>query len=622
MRWFNVNSIGFRLFLAISGLCAAFVAYSAWSVTAIDNSSQIVKDTYDRPLQALNYARSANATFYRLRMKLVSGETTAPDELADLFLEDLAVARDRSLSAKSRDQVNAIETRFQEWRTAISGDNLRPAVSERDIANSISLAFDELTETMAADSFMERQRSVNAVETSRRIALAGSAAGVMFSLFIVFILARQIVRPLSLAAGVADRISGGDFTVSIPTERRDETGALLRSMNIMQKSITSMIEREEARRKSAEVRMVDALDKTSAAILLLDREGGVIFANRQVFEFFPELNKHIAEGRTLDDAVQALQRRELNAIAQGDDAPSDEVRLANGRWVHATQSVTREGEAIQVWTDITPLREREERLKIATAQAQAASAAKSRFLANISHELKTPLNAIIGFSEIIHSESFGSLGSPEYKEYSKYVLGGGRRLLELISEVLELAREGGERADIQMGPVRLRDAIDHAVGCLMESATAAGVRLIADAAPDDIWVWGEESRLAHAFRNLISNGIKFSKSDGVVRLSVLDEGAMARIIIADNGVGMNPSDIPLALSAFDQLDGELTRRHEGAGTGLPFAKAVIDQHGGQLTVESALGAGTSVSISLLNAKLIARGSLSIPAAAARTSLAS
>jgi len=296
----------------------------------------------------------------------------------------------------------------------------------------------------------------------------------------------------------------------------------------------------------------------------------------------------------------------------------DEIQTAEGMWLRVSRSSMRDGGVVMVLADISDIKEREERLKIATGQAEAASRAKTRFLANISHELKTPLHNIIGFSEIIHNESFGPLGSPDYKDYAKYILSGGKRLLELILDVLEIAKQVDDAQDASMEPATAAQIVAGAVARISEEAVKAGVAIDVEPAFADGWIWGEREKLERALANILSNAVKFSPREARVSVTFSKDGGFISIIVSDHGIGMRPEDVPLALSAFDQVDGALGRKFEGAGIGLPYAKSVIDRHGGRIDIQTAPGEGATVTVRLLNAAEVPAGALTIPTPSARS----
>lgn len=603
------SSIAAKLILAVLLSSAFFSAYAVWSVGAITRSSDIVKDTYDKPLQALNFARSANASFYSMQTNALRVARAEFDEAYTLVLEDLDIARERSLSEESRMQAVTLAGAVTQWRDLVIDEWEKTGPAEQllhPLVSRIEDGFTVLAETLAADSFLQRQISVDTIDTSRRFAVASIFGALALGLALSLLLARFIITPLRTAATAADRISHGDFSAEIPQGPADETGAVLQSMRIMQARVSDMLAREEARAQSAETRLIDALEKTEAAVFLLDDVGRIQFANTAAHAAASEENM---EGWAYADALGAIGVG-WEAIVEG-----AEVETSAGRWLTITRSPTSDGGAVVVWTDVTELKDRETRLKIAIRQAEAASAAKTRFLGAISHELKTPLNSVIGFADIIKAESFGPLGSDNYKDYADYIVKGGRRLLELVTEVLEIARTEDDQAESSGAPIEANALLVDVAASFGEADRA---RIQVSPPKDGLWIWGGEARLVHALRNIVGNALKFSDPSEPVTVSADGSDAFIAIRVIDRGVGMRPEDVPLALSAFDQVDGERTRQFEGAGTGLPFAKSVVESLGGRIEIQSALGEGATVTIYLFNADSVAHGSLSIPTSELRS----
>ena len=236
----------------------------------------------------------------------------------------------------------------------------------------------------------------------------------------------------------------------------------------------------------------------------------------------------------------------------------------------------------------------------ALGEAQIADRAKSEFMANVSHELRTPLNAIIGFSELIESKPFGPIGDERYAEYVANIRSSGEHLRDVINDILDLSAAQAANAPIEVEEIMPASAIGTALRIVESQAQYAGITLEADIPPDLGRMRSNSRRLKQILLNLLSNAIKFTESGGRVDVVVRrDEVAGALIItVADTGIGMDQQDIPLALTPFGQLDAALTRRFEGTGLGLPLAKSFTERMGGTLTIVSAAGAGTTVTVSL------------------------
>jgi len=246
-------------------------------------------------------------------------------------------------------------------------------------------------------------------------------------------------------------------------------------------------------------------------------------------------------------------------------------------------------------------REHERSLELvqSVTRAEAASKAKSQFLANMSHELRTPLNSVIGFAEILSSEGFGPLGDKRYGEYAHEIVNGGRNLLTIIENTLDLSRIELGSAEIARRPIDPAVLIDGVTRSLGPQIRESGVAFSVKIDPNTPTVESDESKLRKILLNLVSNAVKFTPPQGqvAIRVSGMREGGI-RFEIADTGIGLAPADVPLALAPFGQVDGALNRRYQGAGLGLPLAKGLAELLGGRIEIDGAPGRGTTVAVML------------------------
>jgi two-component system cell cycle sensor histidine kinase PleC len=241
----------------------------------------------------------------------------------------------------------------------------------------------------------------------------------------------------------------------------------------------------------------------------------------------------------------------------------------------------------------------ETRVEERTIELANANRAKSMFLANMSHELRTPLNAIIGFSEMMHREIMGPIGVPAYKGYAQHIHESGMHLLSLVEEMFDLAKVEAGRLQIECVPTQPGTLLPECLTMLQSTAEDAKVEIVVD---EDLSAWpvleADPVKLKQVFVNLIGNAIKFTPAGGRVTVSgKLDETGL-RIRIRDTGIGISAKDIPLVVQPFYRVNSVLDGKHQGAGLGLPFAKSVVELHGGTLDIESELGSGTTVTITL------------------------
>ncbi len=250
-------------------------------------------------------------------------------------------------------------------------------------------------------------------------------------------------------------------------------------------------------------------------------------------------------------------------------------------------------------TDITERKQVEVALQAAKDDADLSNRAKTEFLANMSHELRTPLNAIIGFSEIMSAGALGPVKIEKYREYANDIKWAGAHLLKLINDILDVSRIEANGLPLLEDMVDVKQVITSCQRLIQGRATEAGLELKVET-PDTLpAMLADERRLKQVLINLLSNAIKFTPQGGTVTIkAMIDDNGRYVIVIADTGIGIEPDNMETVLSTFGQADGSLSRRHEGAGLGLPLSKSLVELHGGELTIESRPGQGTTVNIFL------------------------
>ena len=262
--------------------------------------------------------------------------------------------------------------------------------------------------------------------------------------------------------------------------------------------------------------------------------------------------------------------------------------------------------------DVTDARRTEDDLHRARAAAESASEAKSRFLATMSHELRTPLNAVIGFSEALNREAEIHGGAAEMPnaarvaEFAGAIQEAGQHLLTLINNILDVARVESGRFDLAADLIEIDHLVQGSVRLVQPGARAAEVVIRTDIDPSLPRLRGDERRLRQVLAHLLSNALKFTHAGGQIivraeRLPSNDGDLLIHVI--DNGIGIADHDIDRVFEPFSQLDAGLARKAPGAGLGLYFSRALIQAHGGTLTLASQLGYGTTATLSLPGLRL-------------------
>ncbi len=469
---------------------------------------------------------------------------------------------------------------------AVGADEAYHAVLERRAASVVD-DFDRLVELTAEDGFRDRERALASIASYRLLSIAATFFALVIGAVVAILLARRMVSPIAAASRAARRIAAGELDVEIAMVDGDELGELLQAMAVMRDNIRTMMEREIAARRSAQTRLVNAIESSAEGVIVLDADRRILISNSQVARFFPDLGPNLAAGALFPDRLES-------ALA----GPTGEMALANGKWLRLVRSPTADGGFVVIASDITAIKDRERGLREAKEEAELASRSKSEFLANMSHELRTPLNAVIGFSEVMAHELFGPLGQPKYKDYVNDILRSGRHLLDVINDILDIAKLQSGKAELHCRPTRLGDVIEDAMRIVAAQAKAAGIEVTRNIAPDLPVIDADATRLRQLFLNLLSNAVKFTPAGGTITISAaaLDDGI--RVAVADTGIGMEAKDIPKALEPFSQIDSSMTRKYGGTGLGLPLSKLFAELHGGRLEIESAPGRGTTVTVVL------------------------
>jgi len=280
----------------------------------------------------------------------------------------------------------------------------------------------------------------------------------------------------------------------------------------------------------------------------------------------------------------------VEVVARASGGGSIPVRLFFGRL-----AAIPEPEYCVVVRDLSEVKTAEREGRAAREQAEKASALKTDFLARVSHEIRTPLQAILGFAEVITEERFGPIGNDRYKDYVKDIHASGQHVMSLANDLLDLTKIEAGRMEFAFSPIDANRIIRECVALMQPQAARERIIMrlsLFDKLPN---VMADERALRQIMLNLMSNAVKFNEPGGQVIVSTaLDESGHPVIRVRDTGLGMDESELSVALEPFRQIPGG--RRDDGTGLGLPLTKALVEANHADFSIKSRKEHGTLVEV--------------------------
>lgn len=421
----------------------------------------------------------------------------------------------------------------------------------------------------------------------------GLALAVLFLLAVLisYRIARSLTRPIENMTRVALRIAHMDYRARTETTGNDEIGQLGMAINAMADSL--QIQMTQIREKEGRLRSV--LEHMINAIVMVSEEGKIVLLNRKAEQMFGikgsewlgkpftdvRLSKEIA-----DMTREVFEHRQYTHEELTIYYP--EERILDVNIVPVFQNDDEQAGILLLLQDVTEMR-RLERMR-------------SQFVANVSHELKTPIAAVKGFTETLMN---GAMNEPEVaKSFLQIIHDESERLNRLIGDILELSKIESKREPLYFSPVHLPTFMEQTVEMISNQANHKQIQVKLEV-EHDLYLEADEDRLRQIVLNLLSNAINYTREGGKVKLSakpIIHADSMEYddilIVIQDTGMGIPKKDLPRIFERFYRVDKARSRSSGGTGLGLSIVKHLVDSHHGAITVESEVGIGTTFSIKL------------------------
>jgi two-component system phosphate regulon sensor histidine kinase PhoR len=443
----------------------------------------------------------------------------------------------------------------------------------------VGLALDRALESFAGEPLQVR------LLTTRQVILVSALAAMAVAFAIGLFVARRVTRPVVEMQAIARRMSEGDFAVHAPVRSPDEIGSLGRALNVMAGRLRDKIrdlEQEQAKATAILDGMVEgviAVDGHNLIVLMNERARAMFalgpnpVARRPFLEVIRNVDLHevLRQSRAGDGVIHRELRlsvpleRRLQVNAVGLALAGDEVGV------------------VMVLHDVTELRRLEQ--------------VRTEFIANVSHEVRTPLTAIQGYLETLLA---GALEEPEHaRRFLEIVFRHTERLGRLLNDLTDLSNIELGKVSLRLQPTSLSETVDSVLAIIKPKAESGKVALTSEVPRDLPMVRADHDRLAQILINLVDNGVKYTPRGGRVTVRARPQGgAMVAVTVADTGVGIPRVDLLRVTERFYRVDKARSRELGGTGLGLAIVKHLVLAHGGELTIESEFGQGTEVSFTL------------------------
>jgi signal transduction histidine kinase/CheY-like chemotaxis protein/HAMP domain-containing protein len=457
----------------------------------------------------------------------------------------------------------------------------------------------------------ERDQIVADITSATHRTLIADLLILILGVLLTLVILRSIAGPLRQLVGAIDGLSAGNLAVPIPPASPDEIGAMAHTLGLFRDSLKErdrLAAEAEAQRKT----IAAAIATISEGFVLYDSEDRIVLFNEQFRDIYPGIADIIKPGTTFGQVLEAVISRSL--VDLGSQSPQDWIaeRKARhehsggfaeyrygGRFVRISERRIQGGGTVAVYSDITELRRQNLELEEARELSEVANRTKSQFLANMSHELRTPLNAIIGYSEILQEDAVDSDQEQLVPDLKK-IEGAGRHLLGLINDILDLSKVEAGKMDVFIEEIDISSLLDEVKSIIAPLVAKNGNKLELRLADHIGSMRTDRTKVKQCLLNILSNASKFTQDGkltvGVERLRT--DRSIVQMTISDTGIGMTEEQLGRLFQAFSQADASTTKKFGGTGLGLAITRHFCRLLGGDVTVASQVGEGSTFTIVL------------------------
>ncbi len=423
--------------------------------------------------------------------------------------------------------------------------------------------------------------------------------------------------------GTREQFIDGDIWLQISDHRTAEGGTVSTYTNVtelknrqrQQQELIDQLQVANTEAEGARTQLFDAIEAIGDGFALFDGEDRLVMSNGVYKEYFSEVGDKVTPGTAWKDFFRAgIERGVFEIEAESADAELERtqairqsgrslVRQFRGeRWLQISHHPTVDGGLVAIYSDITELKQREtqlgelvDNLAQARDQAMEATRTKSQFLANMSHELRTPLNAVIGIAEMLHEDAEDD-GLEDFIEPLDRINNAGKHLLNLINEILDLSKIEAGKIEMLSEDFEVSTMLDEVSTMVQPLAQKNANTLTVDCAGDVGQMHADPTRVRQIIFNLLSNACKFTENGTVtvtVRRAAADGGDTLSFAVADTGIGISAEQMARLFREFSQADASTTRKYGGTGLGLTISQRLCKLMGGDISVESEAGVGTT-----------------------------